>query len=278
MLCQTQHGLDEEAKTAEQARALGIPAEVLDTRATSRLDPGATLQVAASIYFPKDCHFTPADFMTSLRRRCEAAGVTLIWERKVVEFRREKQRIAGVQLINGCEISADELVICSGSWTPELVKTLGWSLPMQAGKGYSLTLPQPRQLPQLCTILTEARVAVTPMGGTLRVGGTMEISGLDESINPVRVRGIIESFCRYYPAFTPADFGGIQPWAGLRPCSPDGLPYVGRTRRFENLSLATGHAMMGMTLAPVTGQIMASLLAGEKPAYDLTLLSPDRHG
>jgi D-amino-acid dehydrogenase len=150
-------------------------------------------------------------------------------------------------------------------------------IPIQAGKGYSLTLPQPRQLPQICSLLAEARVAVTPMGDALRVGGTMEIAGLNEDINLVRVRGIIDSFCRYFPEFQPADFDGVQPWRGLRPCSPDGLPYVGRTEKFANLSLATGHAMMGLSLGPVSGQLLAGILSGESPTPDLSMLSPDRY-
>ena len=149
---------------------------------------------------------------------------------------------------------------------------------MQAGKGYSLTLPRPRQLPRLCSILTEARVAVTPMDGALRVGGTMEIAGLNEDISLLRVRRIINSFCRYFPEFRPEDFNGVPPWRGLRPCSPDGLPFVGRTAKLQNLSVATGHAMMGLSLGPITGKVMAEILAGDKPAHDLTLLSPDRYG
>ena len=130
---------------------------------------------------------------------------------------------------------------------------------MQAGKGYSLTLQNPRELPRICAIFTEARVAVTPMGNTLRLGGTMEIAGVNEDVNPVRVRGIIKSVAQYYPRFADADFAGIRPWCGLRPCSPDGLPYLGRTRRFSNLILATGHAMMGLSLAPITGELVAEL-------------------
>jgi D-amino-acid dehydrogenase len=154
---------------------------------------------------------------------------------------------------------------------------LDLKIPLQAGTGYSLTLWKPRRLPQICSILTEARVAVTPMGATLRVGGTLEIAGLKEKINPARVCGIVDSFCRYYPEFSPADFKGVAPWRGWRPCSPDGLPYVGRTAKFTNLSLATGHAMMGMSLGPITGRLMAEILSGEKPKFDLTLLSPDRY-
>ena len=88
------------------------------------------------------------------------------------------------------------------------------------------------------------------MGGALRFAGTMEIAGLNEDINPVRVRGIIAAAPKYYPEFEPSDFDGVAPWRGLRPCSPDGMPYVGRTAKCANLSIATGHAMMGMSLGP----------------------------
>ena len=168
-------------------------------------------------------------------------------------------------------------MLCGGSWSPVLGSGLGLKIPMQAGKGYSLTLPEPRELPQVCSIFTEARVAVTPMGRTLRFGGTMEIAGLDETINPVRVRGIIDAVPRYYPRFAADDFAGIRPWHGLRPCSPDGLPYIGRTAGHENLTIATGHAMMGLSLGPITGKLVAEVLSGERPSIDLSLLDPDRY-
>jgi D-amino-acid dehydrogenase len=149
---------------------------------------------------------------------------------------------------------------------------------MQAGKGYSLTLKNPPQLPRVCSICTEARLAVTPMGTRLRIGGTMEIAGLDERVDPRRVRGIVKSALTYFPAFGEADFAGIEPWRGLRPCSPDGLPYLGRPAAFDNLVIATGHAMMGLSLGPITGRLVAQIVTGEPPALDLSLLSPDRFG
>jgi D-amino-acid dehydrogenase len=169
-------------------------------------------------------------------------------------------------------------VLCGGSWSPTVARDLGLSLPMQAGKGYSLTVTQPRQLPAICSIFTEARIAVTPMAGTLRFGGTMEIAGLNEDINPVRVRGIIKAVPKYYPEFRSEDFQGISPWRGLRPVSPDGMPYLGRTRRHRNLVIATGHAMMGLSLAPITGLLTSEILSGEKPSIDIGLLDPDRFG
>jgi D-amino-acid dehydrogenase len=149
-------------------------------------------------------------------------------------------------------------------------------LPMQAGKGYSVTLARPARSPSACALLTEARVAVSPMNGKLRFGGTMELAGIDESVNPIRVRGIVEAVKRYYPEFTDQDFAGIEPWRGLRPCTPDGLPYVGRTARARNLVIAAGHAMMGVSLAPVTAKLAADAIDGAAVSTDLALLSPDR--
>lgn len=277
MLCQTAHGLDDEAKVAEQARALGIPAVVLDAAQTAQLDPGAKMNIAGSVHFPLDCHLTPERFMRVLREASERLGVKFFWRREVTDLRHSGKRIDGVTLSDGSQLRADEFVVCGGAWSPELTKKLDLRIPMQAGKGYSLTLKNPRQSPEICSVLTEARVAVTPMGDTLRVGGTMEIAGLDPRINPVRVRGIIDGFCRYFPEFSPTDFEGIAPWHGMRPCSPDGMPYIGRSAKYTNLAIGTGHAMMGLTLGPVTGKILADTLSGKKSDYDLALLSPDRY-
>ena len=305
MLCREQHTLDEEARTAERARALGIPADVLDAKQTAKLDPGARLEIAGAVHFPLDCHLVPERFMAALQRQCEQAGVKFVWNSEVADWKIEKRsgvsaerrhsdseksaalyrgaatenapRINAVLTSTGETIEADDFILCGGSWSPLLARKLGLNIPIQAGKGYSLTLPKPRQLPQICSILVEGRVAVTPMDGALRVGGTMEIAGFNEDINPVRVRGIIDSFCKYFPDCRPEDFDGIQPWRGLRPCSPDGLPYIGRTVKCANLAVATGHAMLGTSLGPVTGRLIGGILSGEKPAWDISMLSPDRY-
>jgi D-amino-acid dehydrogenase len=234
------------------------------------------MDIAGSVYFPKDCHMSPNRFMAGLKRQLAGAGAKFLWETDVVGWRPEGNRIRAVRTVSG-DLAADEFVVCGGSWSSVLARDLRVDFPMQAGKGYSLSLPQPRQLPQICAIFTEARVAITPIGNTLRFGGTMEIAGLNEEINPVRVQGIIKSVPKYYPDFTSKDFEGIQPWRGLRPCSPDGLPYVGRARRYSNLCIATGHAMMGLSLGPITGKLVAEILSGEKPGIDIGLLNPDRY-
>ncbi|HTD87634.1 MAG TPA: FAD-dependent oxidoreductase [Candidatus Binatia bacterium] len=276
MLCQTNHALDEEAKLAAQANALGVPAQVLDAKHTAALDPNIRMDIAGAVYFPMDCHLTTKRFMAALEEHCGKLGVRFVWSAEVRRLAARGKLVAALKTEQG-EFDFDELVMCGGSWSPCLARTLGLKIPMQAGKGYSLTLPKPRQLPEICSICTEARVAVTPMDGALRVGGTMEIAGLNEDINPVRVRGVIDSFCNYFPEFRPSDFDGVQPWRGLRPCSPDGLPYIGRTSKFTNLSVASGHGMMGLSLAPITGKLMGDILSGEKPAWDISMLSPDRY-
>ena len=275
MLCKTQHALDEEAKSAALANDIGVPAEVLDAKAVAALEPGVRMDVAGGVYFPKDCHLPPGRLMAALQRELESAGVEFRFESGVTGWGTNGRRIKAVKTHAG-DFAADEFVLCGGAWSPSVARELRVRLPMQAGKGYSLTLARPRQLPQICAIFSEARIAVTPMGDTLRFGGTMEIAGLAEGINPRRVQGIIKAVPRYFPDFTVEDFAGIQPWSGLRPCSPDGLPYVGRFGAYDNLSTATGHAMMGLSLGPVTGKIMAELLSGECPSFDLALLSPDR--
>lgn len=276
MLCRTEQTLEEEGHTAGEAVRLGVPAEVLDATRTAALDPGIRMQVAGSVYFPKDCHLSPGRLMDSLRGACQGMGVRFLPETECTGWVRQGGKLQAVQTSQG-DVPGGQFVLAGGSWSAETLRPLGLKLPLQAGKGYSLTLPQPRQLPEICAILTEARVAVTPMGSSLRFGGTMELAGLHTRINPRRVRGIIRSVPDYYPDFREEDFAGIEPWCGLRPCPPDGMPYLGRTAAASNLILATGHGMMGLSLGPVTGQIVSRLLSGESPGYDLSLLSPDRY-
>lgn len=275
MLCQQQRTLDEEAHMAIKANDLGIPAEVLDAKATSALDPNVTMDVCGSVFFPKDCHLPPARFVKALEDELTKLGVAFLWETEVQGFAVKGQSLRAVKTSRG-EVASDEFVLCSGVWSDALARELNLKLPMQAGKGYSLTLSNPKQLPALCSICTEARLAVTPMDGALRVGGTMEIAGVNESITQRRVRGITRAFPNYFPAFEETDFADVKPWSGLRPVSPDGMPYIGRTQRWKNLVIATGHAMMGLSLAPATGHIVSELLSGEKPSVALDLVSPDR--
>ncbi len=278
MLCKTASGLDEEAKTAAEAERLGVPAKVLDAAATAELDPDIEMDVAGSVFYPKDCHLSPNRLMQALESELVAGGCEFKWETETIGFTKSPAKIEAV-VTNRGELTADEVIVCGGIWSDQLARDLNLSLPMQAGKGYSVTLPQPVQLPQLCSLLHEARVAVTPMGGALRVGGTMEMAGIDESITQSRLRGIVKSIPNYFPQFKVDDFAGLSTWSGLRPCSPDGMPYLGRSKRWSNLVVSTGHAMMGISLALVSGEIAADIVCSKQPKLaGMSLLSPDRFG
>lgn len=275
MLCRTAAALKEESHTATQARALGLEAEVLNTTQTAALEPEAALNVEGAVLFPQDGFMQPERLIAGMEAKLREAGVVFHWQTEATGWRREGRRLTALRTTQG-DLEADEFVLCAGVWSEPLARPLGLRLLMQAGKGYSLTMPHPPQRLRHGAILVEDRVAVTPMGTAMRFGGTMELAGTDESLNASRVRGIIRAAGRYLPAFTETTFAGITPWSGLRPCSPDGLPYLGRSGVASNLCVATGHAMMGVSLAPVTGALVAQQLAAESPQFDLHLLSPDR--
>ena len=278
MLCKTAHGLAEENKSAERANALGVPAEILTPKEAQRLDPTMTMDIVGAVYFPKDCHLTPRSFVAQLTERLQGNGVSLRWNTEAIGWKKDTAgNIVAVKTTQG-DIVADEYVLAGGAWSSRIARDLALNLPMQSGKGYSVSLTDPPQRPALCSILTEARVAVTPMGEMLRFGGTMELGGLELSlnINERRVRGILKSIPHYFPKFAGTDLAGLPVWSGLRPCSPDGLPYLGRPARYANLIIATGHAMMGLSLAPVTGVIVSDLLTAKPPSLPIDALNPDR--
>ncbi len=282
MLTATEHGLEEEAKVAAMAHELGMAAEVLDRAAVQAMEPGITLNVVGGVHFPEDAHLDPAKFMRVLTERLRADGVELRFGWEVTGFGEKSGKLSSVtgHSMTGVaeSVTADHVVVAAGSWSSRLGRQLGLRLPMQPGKGYSMTLERPSQRLRVPSLLSEARVAVTRMGERLRVGGTMEIAGFDEGANAVRVEGIIESALRYFPDLKREEFDAPPRWHGFRPCSPDGLPYLGNSPRHANVTVATGHSMMGVSLAPVTGQLVGRLVAGEPPAHDVSLLRVDRFG
>lgn len=277
MLCRERPVWEEEVETSELAQKLGLKAQVLSPDELRTLEPGIDMDVRGGVYYPDDCHLSPKRLMDSMQRSLSDRGVDFVWESEVQDFVHDGSKVRAVVTDAG-EIAADEVLICSGIWSSQIARQLDLSLPMQAGKGYSVTVERPPELPEICSILTEARVAVTPIGTSLRFAGTMEIAGIDRSITASRVRGIVRSIRDYFPNYSEDVFADCQPWAGLRPCSPDGLPYLGRPRRWGNVIISTGHAMMGISLAMISGRLVAEIVDAEPPSIDnLQLLSPDRY-
>ena len=276
-ICRTEHGLAHEIEVAKLIQEHGVEAKVFDAAETARRHPGLNLSTIGSVFFPVDCHLVPRRLVDALVAGLKQMKVDLRWNTEVTGWRTASGKIAAAQTATG-EITGDEFVLAGGSWSPGMLQSLGLRMPIQAGKGYSLTMENPRQMPSAPMTCLEARIAITPMGGALRFGGTMELSGMNDTLRPERVRQIIETVPHYLPDFREIDFTGIKPWFGRRPVSPDGVPYIGRFKSQSNLIAACGHAMLGVTMAPATALIVAELVAGRKPSYPMALLNPDRYG
>jgi len=276
LLCKTEHGLEEEGHAAESARQLGLDAHILSPQELALREPGVEFAVAGAVEYPADCHLNPGRLLRTLAGKLDQAGVERRADWEALGWQMGANSIQAVKTKQG-PVKADEFVLCAGSWSPLVTRDLKMRLPVQPGKGYSLTIEQAPQQLHRCAILTEARVAVTPLGQGLRVGGTLELTGLNSPLQARRVRGIVRSVPAYLPGFPESTFEGVAPWEGLRPCSPDGLPYIGRSRHYRNFLVATGHAMLGISLGPITGQLISELVAERQPSFPLELLQPDRY-
>jgi D-amino-acid dehydrogenase len=276
MVCQTKEALHHEEEVVKIAQNFGLEACSLNREETEKLEPNVRYNMAGSVYFGCDAWMTPHVFMQKMKQLLIDRGVHIAFDTELLNFEIENKKVRSIQTNKG-PYQADEFIITAGAWTPLLMKKLGISMPLQAGKGYSLTLHKPPVMPKLPSILVEGRIATTPMLNGLRIAGTMELTGINHHINSNRIQGIIDSVKEAIPDFEDYDFSGIQPWAGLRPCTPDGLPYIGRLSSANNLQVGTGHAMLGWTLGPITGKIISENILGEKASVESSLIHTERY-
>lgn len=276
MLCNSEKGLEGEIKAAEQANRVGVQTQIMNSKEVERFTPDLQMDIKGAVYYPDDAHMHPGQLMDGLKKRLVELGVSFHFNTEITRFHIEGDHIKGFQTADGKSFHGGHIVMCNGIWSLQLGKTLGKNLLMQGGKGYSLTLQSPPVLPQVCGILAERKVTFTPMSGLLRVAGTMEITGSDMRINPKKVTGLKKAVCEYLPQYSMADFKDIQVWAGLRPIAPDGMPYVGRCRDYDNLYISTGHAMMGMSMAPSCGQLITELISTGSSELYHPMIDPDR--
>ena len=267
MIYQTAEMEKEEIEFAHLARKHGLEAEILGVEDIRRVEPRIEVKARGAVLFPGDAHLSPAALYGFLKKYLEEKGVIFKNKVSVIGFEKNSKDVSAVLTTEG-KIEGSKFILCGGAWSSELAKMLEFSMPMMGGKGYSFVQENNPEIKQ-ASILTEMKVAVSPYGKQVRFGGTMEIAGTNESININRVKGIFESINRFYP-----DFQGKFPkkeeiWQGLRPCSPDGLPYIGLAPKWENVLVGSGHAMMGISLAPGTGKILAELHQKQASSMDL---------
>jgi D-amino-acid dehydrogenase len=247
------------------AERSGLEHRILSPAEARRLEPALTGDFAGAVYFPAEAHVDPRRYVDAIAEAAAKAGAE-------IESGVEVRSLSPVKTSIG-RLRPRLVVLATGAWTARLARTAGVRVPITGGKGYHVDLARSETDPSIPILLQEARSAVTPLDARLRIAGTLDIAGLDLSLSERRVDAMRDRAARL---LGDGERAVIDVWAGLRPCSPDGLPVIGSPARAPGLILATGHAMKGVSLAPVTARLVADLATGDHPSHDLAPFSPDR--
>ncbi|MEQ8420146.1 MAG: FAD-dependent oxidoreductase [Arenibacter algicola] len=274
MLYKTDKEGEHEMQVAKKASYLGLEVSSLNKKELDTLQPNVTMNVKGAIHYECDGHTTPTEFMKKMLEYLKRSGVIIKTNEEVIDLSTENGRIIKVTT-NKNDYSPEEVVLAAGSWSDNLSKKMNIKLPIQAGKGYRINVPRPTGI-TIPAILMEAKVAVTPMAEYTRFAGTMEFSGINDVIRKQRVEAIANATTEFYPEIKISEAEKLDAKSGLRPVSPDGLPYIGKSSSLKNLTVATGHAMMGWSLGPVTGKLVSEIISDKKTSMDINGFSPNR--
>ena len=275
MLYQTAAMEHEEIEGAAIANRVGIEAHVLSAKEVQDLNPRTKVNVRGGVLYTGDAHLSPNLLMSNLKKWLFTEGVKFLYNTEVKGFEIKNQKVTSVFTQNE-RLDFDEIIIAVGAWTGILSEKLGVSLPLQGGKGYSFMLEGMGDAVSIPSIMLEARATATGMGDNLRCAGTMEIAGIDLSVNMNRVQGIVNGVNSFFPELAVKLPKKEAVWSGLRPCSPDGLPYIGRVKHLKNVTIATGHGMMGLSLGPATGKLVSEIVSQTPLSMDIGALHPER--
>jgi len=264
-----------EIELAKEAMKFRIDTKILSGKEVQDMEPEVQINCLGGVLYPIDAHLHPGEFMHTLHSYLERSGAELHLNTTVTGFGRQADRVTMVRTDQG-DFDVDELVIATGSWLPVVTESLGIHMLLQAGKGYSMTFGDMKRNLRYPAILVDNRVAMTPFKRDLRMGGTMEISGLNSPTLVKRAQAIFKASKLYYPDLD-VEFPSVDRiWSGLRPLSPDGLPYIGRHSGYDNLTLAGGHAMLGLSLAAGTGKLVEEIVSGTKTSIDISAFDVER--
>ncbi|TDS09794.1 NAD(P)/FAD-dependent oxidoreductase [Sphingobacterium paludis] len=275
MLYKSKEVQHEEIELAKRAQDLNLDVDVLDADGVQALEPALKLDVLGAAFYKCDGKLYPPKLMSQLIAYLTEHGVEFHEQTVVTHFTTSSRKVKEV-VTNKGSFSADEIVVTAGAYLPQLTSKLSLKTPLMPGKGYSFMYsPQQDKTLKHAALLLEARVAVTPMNGQIRFSGTMELGSADDKINSNRVKGIVEAIPKYFPTLE-VPYPENKIWFGYRPCPPDGLPYLGRTAKLSNVTLAAGGGMMGLSLGPAFGKAVADILSERKTATDISAFNPDR--
>ena len=246
-------------------RKFGIAARPLERRQLLRLEPALSPDLYGGWHYPGTAHLKPERLMEALRGLLVKKGITIVEDTRVSGFTATGGRAASV-IAGGHHLSADAFVIATGAWTPFLAGDLGCRIPIQPGKGYSLTFAKPPAAPARPCFFEEKSVVATPWPNGLRLGGTMEFSGFDDRLKPERLGALSRGAYQYLAHTIPGP--AQKQWAGFPPMTVDGLPVIDRAPALDNVVIAAGHNMLGLSMGPGTGRLVAEMLAGDRPHVD----------
>ncbi|VTR96568.1 NAD(P)/FAD-dependent oxidoreductase [Tuwongella immobilis] len=263
---QTEKAMNHYAETDHLlAEVFGQGAVRYDGAKLTELEPSLKPGIAGGWHYPGDAHLRPDLLMSGLRQIVLQQGGDIREKCQFRQLERDGRRIVAVQTDQG-RIPTSRVVMATGAWTPLFAKELGCKVPIQPGKGYSLTMPRPRVCPTIPLIFEEHRVAITPMRDSYRIGSTMEFAGYDATMNPKRLALLRDGAAIYLqePTAEPV----MEQWWGWRPMIYDGKPIIGPSPAWDNLWIAAGHGMLGLSMATGTGQLISELVTGKAPSID----------
>ena len=256
-----------------QLKPYGLAAEAMAGKALLDFEPALREDVFGAWHHRADSHLRPDRLLQSWRQALVRAGVVIEENCALNRFSESGSRIQAAFSGRG-EFSADTYVLAAGAWSAPVAGQLGIKLPIQPGKGYSITMGRPAVCPATPCYLYERRVVATPWPSGYRLGGTMELRGFDLGLNAERLNALKTAAGEYLK--DPIGHPVVDHWAGLRPMTYDELPVIGRAPRFRNLILATGHGMLGVTTAPATGKLVPEIACGVPPHIDPGPFDPGR--
>ncbi|MBK8783471.1 MAG: FAD-dependent oxidoreductase [Anaerolineales bacterium] len=251
----------------------GIPVSVYDKMKIHEVEPAALDDIIGGVHFTGDAHLNPAVFLKLLSDRVRAMGAEMLENTTVTGFESAGGKVRVVKTSAG-EFEAEHVILAAGALTPSVAKDLKLNIPIQPARGYSLTMSATKTMPSHALILGERRIAVSPVDGLLRFTGRLEVGNYSMEPDPVWLQRIENSAREYLRLDEKLDVK--ETWAGLRPTTPDGMPIIGKSPKHDNLFLATGHAMLGLSLGPGTGQVVAEMLNGQEPTVSLSPMRLER--
>ncbi|WP_301922947.1 FAD-binding oxidoreductase [Ferruginibacter sp.] len=275
MMCKQQKTLDHEFHLADEAEKFGLNVERLTRDAVQKLEPDIELDVAGAVLFKEDAHLNPGKLMSALKTYLEKSGVQFQLNTTVTGFEKINNSITSVITDKGT-FHCSELILATGSWLPIVAKMMDIRLLLQPGKGYSYTYKHVENNVKYPAILVDGRCAITPWGQQLRIGGTMEISGINNKILVKRMQGVYDSAKRFYPGLKIEFPSADKIWSGLRPVTPDGLPYIDRAEKYNNVLIAGGHAMLGISEATGTGRLVTDIIQHKTSDIDVSAFRLNR--